>query len=247
MKKWELARYLIDAKKCVDSISYIGAHVKELKHLNLRENVQDSLRKFYINLRTVYCDCFSNKERKDLKKSDSIFEKTMYEADKNYAHKDPNYNYKEIESFSALIDDLKNKITHCREICSSHLPDVLTLDFVEHDPILFRFLNKIDVEKEEELLKLLHPCYGQKIEETSYAKTYKVFNDTEQIKTIEKPEEYAAIISEGLTQRESIQTRQDGCIRVNVLNGTNIWMHPNWEVLNEMKNFLEEIGLGFLF
>lgn len=38
-----------------------------------------------------------------------------------------------------------------------------------------------------------------------------------------------------------------GCIRVNVLNGTNIWMHPNWEVLNEMKNFLEEIGLGFLF
>ena len=247
MKKWELARYLIDAKKCVDSILYISEHVKDLSNLNLREVVQDKLSKYYINLRTVYCDSFSSKERKEMIKNDTVFERTMYEADKNYAHKDPEYDYKEIESFNSLIESLKEKINHCRELCKCTLPDVLTLDFVEHDPVLFRLLNKIDKAEEERLMKLKHPAYGKNPAKDVVGKTMKVFSDTEQIKTVEDPYQYASIISVGLTERETIQTLQDGFIRTNVLAGTDIWPHSDMEKHKEMRKFLEEIGLGYLY
>ena len=39
MTKWELARYLIDAKKCVDSIMYIDENLVALKNIGVREKV----------------------------------------------------------------------------------------------------------------------------------------------------------------------------------------------------------------
>ena len=49
MKKWELARYLIDAKKCVDSILYIGEHAEELRHYDLKTLIDEKRNTFYIN------------------------------------------------------------------------------------------------------------------------------------------------------------------------------------------------------
>ena len=38
----------------------------------------------------------------------------------------------------------------------------MTLDFIDYDRDLYRFLNKIDPEKEEKLLKAQYPGYGIK-------------------------------------------------------------------------------------
>ena len=46
--KWELARYLIDAKKCVDSIMFIARHKKSLANINLRKKIHDIQQEFYI-------------------------------------------------------------------------------------------------------------------------------------------------------------------------------------------------------
>lgn len=49
MNKWELTRYLIDAKKCVDNIMFISLNIKSLINLSVRDIVDNRLRKFYIN------------------------------------------------------------------------------------------------------------------------------------------------------------------------------------------------------
>ena len=203
--------------------------------------------KFYLNLRIVYCETYSISERTKLKSIDRVFESTMNEADQNYAHKDPRHLYRELKAPTLLVKELKVKISHCKNLCSKHFPSCVTLDFVEHDPILFRLLYKIDKEEEEKLLKLKHPGYGEPIDSKSIVKTCKVFHDTEQIKGIKNPDDYAAIVSCGLTERETIQTLQDGLIRTNVLNGTDYWAVPKKSEMLKMREFLESIGLGYLY
>ena len=61
MNKWELTRYLIDAKKCVDNIMFISLNIKSLINLSVRDIVDNRLRKFYINLKVVYDNVFQKK------------------------------------------------------------------------------------------------------------------------------------------------------------------------------------------
>ena len=79
MTKWELARYLIDAKKCVDNVLFIAENVKELRNLSLRDIVEDRQRKFYINVKVVYDKSLTKSQKQALKSSDIIFEQTCME------------------------------------------------------------------------------------------------------------------------------------------------------------------------
>ena len=250
MTKWELTRYLIDAKKCVDSILFIAENVKELKNLSLRDIVEDRQRKFYINVKVVYDKSFSISQRNALKENDSVYRETCAERDKNYAHKDDSYVQPDHNSLTEIADILKERLIHCFNLCKKELPEVVTLDFIDYDRDLYRFLNKIDPEREEELLKAQHPGYGVKpsAEELKNGVSRKVFYDTEDIKKIDNPDEYAVILKGGLTVREGIQEMQDGFIRINVLSGENMWAKPNMDVIYEMKKMIEEHpDLPFLY
>lgn len=242
MTKWELTRYLIDAKKCVDNILFIAENVKELRNLSLRDIVEDRQRKFYINVKVVYDKSLTDSQKKSLKESDEIYRQTCMVRDKNYAHKDDSYIQPDHESLTEIADILKERLTHCFSLCKNALPDVVTLDFIDYDRDLYRFLNKIDPEKEEKLLKAQHPCYGIKPseEELKNSVSKRVFYDTEDIKKIDNPDDYAVVMNAGLTIREGIQERQDSIIRINVLSGQNIWVHPDMDVINEMKKMIEE-------
>ena len=250
MTKWELTRYLIDAKKCVDSILFIAENVKELRNLSLRDIVEDRQRKFYINVKVVYDKSLASSQKKSLKQSDEIYRQTCMERDKNYAHKDDSYVQPDHESLAEIADILKERLTHCFSLCKNSLPDVVTLDFIDYDRDLYRFLNKIDPEKEDELLKAQHPGYGIKPseEELKNSVSRKVFDDTEDIKKIDNPDDYAVIMKSGLTVREGIQEMQDSFIRINVLAGQNIWAVPRMDVIYEMKKMIEEHpDLPFLY
>lgn len=242
MNKWELARYLIDAKKCVDNVLFIAANVKELKNLSLRDIVEDRQRKFYINVKIVYDKCISKANQKTLKATDNIYEETCKERDKNYAHKDDDYVQPDYNSILEIADIMKERLQHCFDLCKDSLPDVLSLDFIDYDRDLYRFLNKIDSEEEERLLKLQHPLYDVKPtdEELKNSVVRKVFSDTEDIKKISNPDDYGVIIKSGLTVREGIQERQDAFIRINVLYNLNIWPKTKMEVVKERKKMIEE-------
>ena len=250
MTKWELTRYLIDAKKCVDNILFIAENVKGLRNLSLRDIVEDRQRKFYINVKVVYDKSLTDSQKKILKASDEIYKQTCMERDKNYAHKDDSYIQSDHESLTEIADILKERLIHCFSLCKNALPDVVTLDFIDYDRDLYRFLNKIDPEREEELLKAQHPGYGVKpsAKELKNGVSRKVFYDTEDIKKIDNPNEYAVIMKAGLTIREGIQEMQDGFIRINVLSGENMWVKPNMDVINEMKKMIDEHpDLPFLY
>jgi len=250
MTKWELTRYLIDAKKCVDNILFIAENVKELRNLSLRDIVEDRQRKFYINVKVVYDKSLTDSQKKSLKETDKIYRQTCMERDKNYAHKDDSYIQPDHESLTEIADILKERLTHCFSLCKNALPEVVTLDFIDYDRDLYRFLNKIDPKKEKELLKAQYPGYGIKPseEELKNGVPRKVFYDTEDIKKIDNPDDYAVIMNAGLTVREGIQEMQDGFIKINVLSGKNMWAKPNMNVIGEMKKIIEECPeLPFLY
>ena len=85
MKKWELSRYLIDAKKCVDSIIFISDNIKAITNIDVRDKVNSKRNSFYINCCVVLDKSFP-KKKKALCDSDEIAKELYYERDKNSAH-----------------------------------------------------------------------------------------------------------------------------------------------------------------
>ncbi len=89
MKKWELASYLIEAKKVIDSLWYIILNEKQIDNLDLRSKVKDLRRKFYLNCGYVLENSGLNK--KDICARNDTIKGIFYERDKNEAHKDEDY------------------------------------------------------------------------------------------------------------------------------------------------------------
>lgn len=236
MKKWELARYLIDSKKAVDSIMFISENIENLVNLKLRNMIYEKLETFYVKIRVVYDKTFTKAEKKELAQKDLIYKETLYESDKNYAHKDDDYEFKKVENFTKIIVTLKQQLIHCRELCKDTLPENLTLDFIAYDYNLFRVVNNITPQKEEMLKNFLY--MDNKIEvEDKNCKTLKVFHDTEDIKFVSDINEYGVVIEKGINFYEGLQNRQDACIKINVLFEQNIWCNVKGNLIELEKNF----------
>ena len=222
MKKWVLAEYLLESKKSIDSITFVDDNIDKLSNLDIRKIIEDELQKFYINLRVIYDKCLSKEEKILLRENDEIYNDTLYHRDKKYAHKDDKYKRKDYNSRIELIDDLKEKLLHCYEVCKANLPEVITFDFISYDRNLYRIINNITPEKEKILKEIMYKNDINNFPKEE-AKEYKIFNDIEDIYYIEDPKEYAVTIENGINLYEGLQNRQDACIRINVLFKENIW------------------------
>lgn len=223
MTKWEVARYLIDAKKCVDSILYIARHKKSLYNIDLRKKTSSILREFYINCCVVLDE---TKRKKEMCNKSEIIKRVYYERDKDKAHKDSDYKPLKFDTFTELSSIMKKQLREVFVYCKDVLPDNITLDYVPHDKELFRFVKSISPEKEQEILQKKHPLYG-KMSSTNPNDMIirKVFQDTEDIRnmTEDEKDKYAVVIENGLNLFEGLQNRQDSIIRFNVLSGYNAW------------------------
>lgn len=223
MTKWKTARYLIDAKKCIDSILYIARHNKSLCNIDLRKKTSSLLREFYINCCVVLDETHNKKE---LCCKSGIIKRIYYERDKDKAHKDIDYKPLKFNTFTELSSIMKKQIQEVYTVCSNVLPDSITLDYVPHDKELFRFVNAISPEKEQEILEKKHPLYGKTTSNNPEdIIVRKVFQDTEDIRNMSDDEKdnYAVIIEDGLNWYEGLQNRQDSMIKLNVLSGYNAW------------------------
>jgi hypothetical protein len=241
MTKWELARYLIEAKKAVDSVIYIANNATSLTNIDLRDKVNSKRNAFYINCCVVLDKSFPLK-KKELCNSDTIVQSLYYERDKNSAHKDENYKPKQYKTLLEIADDMKTQLSHVRDICNSFLPEGITLDFVSHDRELFRFVNGVTVEIEEAVNTAKYPLRN-KDNNVSDGIVKKVFNDTEDIRDIEESERenFAVILENGINEYEGLQNRQDSCIKINVLFGLDMWCQINLKIQRDM-NKLKDIG-----
>lgn len=241
MNKWELARYLIDAKKCVDRVLFIAQNAENLPPIDLRFQVYEAKAIFYVNCGVILDKAFPKKKKEIC--VDPEVEAIYYERDKNSAHKDENYQPHDYSSLQAIADELKAQLEKVRHLCNKALPQELTLDFVPHDPVLFRLLHGITKEKENQILDRRFPNRNS-MPVPDGGREYPLFTDTEDLRLI--PEEcmkdYAVLMSIGICMEEDIQKLQDACIRINALHNQNIWVELGSENLKKQKQ-LRAAGL----
>ena len=69
--------------------------------------------------------------------------------------------------------------------------------------------------------------------------TRKIFYDTEELKENREKDKYAVIMKDGINIYEGIQERQDACIKVNVLNNTNIWVQFNSKSKKKIEKLIK--------
>lgn len=238
MNEWQLTRYLIDAKKCIDSLLYINSNIEKIKNLDLKEIIDNKMRHFYINLCIIFDYSYSKNELRIKKREDKVIEKIYYERDKNFAHKDIDYEKKEVTELKFIIKTLKSELDYCFKACRNRLPQIISIDYVSYDKNLFRFANAISPKLEEKITNYLYENQN-----FNFEKELKVFNDSEDIKMVKNQKDYAVIIENGLTLKEGLQNRQDSAIKMNVLFNLNIWpdVNPNANDILEQqeKRFVE--------
>lgn len=270
--KWLLAKHLIDAKKCVDSLLYIFQNVQQLQTINLRDRCDTLRQKFYINL----CDVLSEKvgkKKHELCKTDAIIGRIYYERDKKAAHKDSSYRPRVYDSPQEEIEDKKKEILYVREFCKSILPDVLTLDFVPHDKELFRLVHRLNVDMERDANLIKYPrcvfhsyqlseegrhafrAFDTETQDREIARTFGFDYDKVAEKvplssvddlssmTEEEKQRLAIILENGINIYEGVQNRQDFCIQYNITFNGNLWVIPS---ANAFKMTEELTEAGFL-
>lgn len=227
----------------MDSITFIEDNKPKLLNIGIRDEVSQLRQKFFINCGVILDTKFSKTEKQNVCISNEIIKSVYYERDKNAAHKDTNYRPKKYATLIEMANDMKSQLNCVRQLCADVLPEGITLDFVPHDRKLFRQIHHITPEKEEQIKKLKHPMYGQIPKNADFFPPKRVLYDTEDIRRISEndKENYAVIIECGINTYEGIQNRQDGCIKLNVLYGENMWAHFALDGLTIYKR-LRELG-----
>ncbi|HIZ72429.1 MAG TPA: hypothetical protein H9964_02475, partial [Candidatus Gallimonas intestinavium] len=241
MTKWQLARYLIEAKKNIDTLLYIKENQKLLVNIDLRARFAAACQQFYINCCIVLDKSFP-KGKKNICKNE-IIASIYYERDKNAAHKDEDYKSQKFNTPDELINILKNQIQEVRGICRDFLPKNITLDFVPHDKELFRFAHRVNPEIENDVYKIKYPLsvfhsyqlseegqhyfreFDTSKEDRRVAKQFgydydqmiqqrKVLQSVDDIRemTEQEKQRQAVIVENGLNSYEGLQNRQDFCI-----------------------------------
>lgn len=237
MTNWELARYLIDAKKDIDSIMFLDKHFLEL-NIDVFDFIERHRNSFYVNLASIVdkhieneikkLNCASNEKRRKIyeiksdTKTRNKIDILFYHRDKHASHKDEDYRDTEYESLKALIDEMKDIINGVFIECKSSLPDQVTLNYVCYDRNLFRQIKGITKQIEKEILEKKHLLLRDS-KECSDSVSKKIFYNTESLYKVENKSDYCTVCENGLTWDEGLQNRQDFCIKTNVLQGTDIW------------------------
>lgn len=237
MNKWEVARYLIDAKKNIDSIMYINKNIYELNNIDVSLKIRDVMQSFYLNLSYVLDEKYDTRDKKQsICRNNKIIESIYYERDKDKAHKDSNYKRTKYDSIEEIIESMKKQIFEVRKKCEDIIAKEVTLDFVPHDKELFRIVNGINREKEDKICRKKY-FISDSLNENNI--TRKIFYDTEELKENREKDKYAVIMKDGINIYEGIQERQDACIKVNVLNNTNIWVQFNSKSKKKIEKLIK--------
>lgn len=270
---WEVAKFLITAKKCIDSLMYILKNENKLLNIDLKSKIEEINQKFYINLGFVLDEVFSDTaKKKEISAKDKIIDRIYYERDKNSAHKDNNYETRRYKYLEDMLEDKKKEINQVKDICRKVLPGRITLDFVPHDRELFRLVHRLNADIELDANKIKYPkgvfhsydlseegkhVFKEFDTEKQARRNAEMFGyDYDQVvvkrKKIESLSPNSSLddkevkliqLSDGINSYEGLQNRQDFCVELNIRYNYNLWATPN---LNELKKIEELKKIGFL-
>lgn len=252
---WLNADKFLCAKKCVDSMLYIGDLIKPPKvnklgacGVDISGRITCLRRTFYIECGNLLDKCLKKKEikKRGACEGNSTINAIYYERDKNCAHADENYVAPTFSSLSEMAQVMKEQMSCVRQECANILPEVLEADYVCFDGFLARIVHGVSPEKELEALRAQHPFY---IEPDSMCllqdgSVFKNFADISQLQDVLKsPCDYCVSFQMKLFKEESLQSLQDSCVRVNVLYGYDVWLSPGPSFDTEYEAELKRVGL----
>ena len=241
---WEVAKFLIEAKKDIDSIVYIGDHLFEIPTILRKEYVDRIRNDFYINTCNVldeyiiYKDYDKNQKKIFKHKNSKNIEKLYYERNKNSAHSDEDYRSTNYNSYYELIKELKSQLQEVFITCRDILPNNITLNFFPHDKIMFRLINKIDNLEEERIKKSKYMDHKEGFFIGEMKEPRQVVYDFRELRGLskEEKEKFAILIDSGLNFYEFQQNVQDFYILVNLTFNKNMWSENIEQRVNDYKD-----------
>ena len=234
MTSWEVSKYLISAKKDIDSMMFIEENIKDIPLAIRRDYVERIKDHFYINC-CVVIDAFldskniintkEEKFRSNWKSEHSTVKQLYYERDKNSAHIDETYKMKNYESFSKLIIGMKSQIRSVVNACAEILPNKLTINYFPHDKVLFRLINKVNNDEEQKINKSKYVDHKEGYAVGNLLKPRRVVYDLKELRGLseEEKQELAVLVEAGLNFYESQQNLEDFYILINCIHNKNLW------------------------
>ena len=247
ISKWINANYLIAAKQEVDSLWYIAKHqdlIANTINVDFRYLVELHRNTFYINAADVVDKFILNAKlkKKDLCNEYAKIERLYYYRDQHAAHKDKRFRDNQWLSLMEIKEECQQILDEVFVICKNALPENITLNYVCYDGFLFRVIYGITKEVENKIESCKYSLNNIDFQSSdTVSKT--IFHNIEDQWKVENQNDYAVIVKNGLVYEEGVQERQNACIRINVLNNTNIWMVPHVECC---RKSLMAIKLGYM-
>lgn len=246
MTKWQIAYYLIVAKKEVDTLWYIAANQEKI-NIDIKYIVDIHRERFYLYAAAVvekFTKSENGKSKKEVCLNDNI-DKLFRYRDRHIAHKDDEYRHFEYFDYGSIIEIVKECITilkTVKDICQKILPDNITLDFVCYDKNLFRLMYNIPKDLEEKIKKDKNIEYKSR-KEYSDDVIKNIFDNPELLYEFKDREKQYLELREGITIEERIQNLQHFCICGNTINKKDYWIEFDY---SEYRRELMAIKLGYV-
>lgn len=232
--KWVNASRFLRAKKCVDGVLYLGDLIKPPNvnclgacGVDIFEYVCKLRRTFYIECGNLLDAAVGGKlGKKNLVNRDKTAEQIYYERDKNSAHADADYVEPTFANLTEMAKVMKQQMKCVRRECGGILPTVLKAEYVSFDPLIARIVYGVFPQKELEAKHRQHPLYVQCPPGAYKTHMRKVFSNMGQLSdVIKNPDDFSVMVVDGLFPEESLQNFQDACVRINIIFGSDMWVH----------------------
>ena len=245
MTSWEVSKYLISAKKDIDSIMFIEENIKDVPLAIRRDYVERIKDHFYINCCVVVDEFLAQKNiirdkklKTEWKEEHPIIKQIYYERDKNSAHIDETYKMKNYESFSKLIIEMKSQIRSIVNACAEILPNKLTINYFPHDKVLFRLIYKVNNDEEQKINKSNYVDHKEGYAVGNLLKPRRVVYDLKELRGLseEEKQELAVLVDAGLNFYEAQQNLEDFYILINCIHGKNLW---TFDIENRVQFYKE--------
>lgn len=245
MTSWEVSKYLISAKKDIDSIMFIEENIKDIPLVIRRDYVERIKDHFYINCCVVVDEFLTQKNiirdkklKTEWKEEHPIIKQIYYERDKNSAHIDETYKMKNYESFSKLIIEMKSQIRSIVNSCAEILPNKLTINYFAHDKVLFRLIYKVNNDEEQKINKSKYVDHKEGYASGNLLKPRRVVYDLKELRGLseEEKQERAVLVDAGLNFYEAQQNLEDFYILINYIHNKNLW---TFDVENRVQVYKE--------
>ncbi len=241
-RKWIIASYAFNAKIKIDSLSYIAKYHRKIPTGAARNMIEPLYLDFFIECSAVldnHIDIISTSRSNEKTNRNRLNE--YPEVEEIYHWRDKFAAHHDLDALgfglNGSFNDWKEHIEHMKHlldtvvsICRKNIPSSFKLDYLVHDAISYRLVNRIDRAKEEQIYDMQHPLRHMGENDpngVSYTAITSVDDACRYLRTknvLAQPNRVCGLFETGINKEETLQNLQRSCIINNVLYDMDMWV-----------------------